>query len=564
MFSKALDLRRTWPLAAAFVIYLALGLARVYTTHPWNDEAWYASPAFSLMNHGNTGTPLLEETHNFWKGINQWTYWVPPLHFYVQVPWFEIFGFGLISARAQAMFWGAIALLAWGGIVFKLTADRVVALWTLLFIACDYQFVSQVSLARMDAMAIAFAALGILLYLVFRERNLLLAVALSQASVVACGISHPNPGVPAFAAVAFLTLYYDRRRIRWRHALAGAVPYLIGAAGWGLYIGIAPEFFKAQFFGNVGDLDRLGGFKNPAGALLREFQRYAFMSGFEATLHPLYRVKLAIILIYAACVAALFLNRETRRDPRYRPLLLLWLVYFLTMAIYDNTKEIKYALQIVVLYDALLAVALTWWWRNAIRWRMAVAAVAAVFIAVSAGGLLYTSLRRDAYHGSYLPMTSFLKRHAGPKDMIFAGSEAGFALGFDRNIVDDRAYGYFSHKSPDFIVLGTDVRDRQTRARLAGSEILRHLDAMLERDFRRVYSNGGYDIFRRNAVGVGPAVSHPPAGPPGEHARDAVVPHGPDRQSRQSRQIPAGSGPPRRFGDHVVDEQADRAGDVER
>src|SRR3954452_1053524 len=173
--------RWRWLLAGIVILYAVLALGRALSTQPWNDEAWYASPSLSLVQHGNTGTPLLETTGKFWKGMNQITYWVVPLQFFVQVPWIELFGAGLITMRCFAIFWGLIALLAWTRIVFLLSRSIPAALLAALFLACDYQFASQMALARMDAMAVALASLALLFYLELRTERFLRAVAISQA-----------------------------------------------------------------------------------------------------------------------------------------------------------------------------------------------------------------------------------------------------------------------------------------------------------------------------------------------------------------------------------------------
>src|SRR5947208_7321593 len=178
-----------WLLLAIVIVYFSLALGRAYSTQPWNDEAWYASPSWSLIHHGNTGTPIIETTGKFWKGMDHITYWVVPLQFFVQVPWIEVFGFGLITMRMFAICWGLIALLAWTRIAFLLSRSIVAALLTAFFLACDYQFDSQMALARMDAMAVAFATLAILAYIELRNKRLLSAVVVSQAAVVACGLT---------------------------------------------------------------------------------------------------------------------------------------------------------------------------------------------------------------------------------------------------------------------------------------------------------------------------------------------------------------------------------------
>lgn len=124
------------------LLYLALSGICIETATPWNDEAWYTSPSLNLISNGTTGTPYLETAGRFWKGINERTYWVAPVYFFAQVPWFEVVGFSLRSATVFAVCWGLVALLCWGLIAYKLTEDVVMALLTMGLIACDYQFVT--------------------------------------------------------------------------------------------------------------------------------------------------------------------------------------------------------------------------------------------------------------------------------------------------------------------------------------------------------------------------------------------------------------------------------------
>ncbi len=488
--------RRRWLVLAIIALYVVLALGRALTTQPWNDEAWYSSPSLSLIRYGNTGTPLLETAGKFWKGINQRTYWVPPLQFYVQVPWFKLFGFSLLTARLHAMAWGLVALLSWGQIVRLLTKDSVMALLAMLLFACDYQFVSQTALGRMDAMALALASMAILLYLELRERSLGWAILASQMAVVACGLTHPTAGVPAFAALLFLTLYCDVRRIRWTHFAIATLPYMLGLAFLAWYIGPAADLFRAQFFGNVASLDRLGGLVNPLRTLFREAGRYAGMAGFEAGMNPLYRIKILVILIYAVSVISLLADGDARRDSGVKTLLWIWAVYFLCMTFYENTKEVKYAIHIVAIYDALAAVWIVRWWRVGAFHQVAAAGCALLFVSTGIGGLLYASLVKDDYHHSFLPAATFLKRTTTPKDLILGPSEFGFALGFDRNIVDDDTFTYDSHKVPDFIVIGKWYQALIDYYRTARPNVYEHIDR-LERNYRLVYSQAGYKIFER-------------------------------------------------------------------
>jgi Dolichyl-phosphate-mannose-protein mannosyltransferase len=489
-------LRRWAPIAAVIACYLLLCLGRALTTTPWNDEAWYSSPSWSLIHYGTTGTPLLETTGKFWRGINQRTYWVVPLQFFAQVPWFKVFGFSLLSARFFASAWGLVGLLSWGLIVKRFTGNPLMGFWTMVLLAVDYQFVSQMSLDRMDAMSLGLASLAILSYLEFRENNLTLAVLLSQTAVAACGMTHPTPGIPVMFAVAFLAIYYDRRRIGIKLLLLAAVPYLILGGGWYAYISAAPDLFRAQFLGNVTDIDRLGGIHHPLHAIIAEFGRYTGMGGFTPGAPPLYRIKILSIAIYLIAAVGLLLNRETRQDPGIRPLLGVWLVYVLMMTFYDNTKDPKYGVHLVPVYDALIAVWFVWIWQHRPKQHWIPIAAAAIFFTVNGGGLLY-SIKKDDYHRAYLPVAQYLKDHAQSGDLILAGSEFGFALGFDRNMVDDSDFTYRSHKTPEFVVMSPNYRAFTESHRRSDPALYNFEQKLLTESFQPVYTIPGYVVFER-------------------------------------------------------------------
>jgi Dolichyl-phosphate-mannose-protein mannosyltransferase len=477
---------------AIVLLYLILAGVCIETAVPWNDEAWYTSPSLSLISNGTTGTPYLETAGKFWKGINQRTYWVAPLYFFVQAPWFKAVGFSLTSARVFAVCWGLTTLLCWAFIVYKLSGDTLMALVTMALLACDYQFVEQTSLARMDAMAIAMAALGILLYLLLRERQLIWACFASEAAVVASGLTHPSIGVPAFCVVGFLILYLDRRRLRVPQVVVSLVPFLVGAAFWWWYISPAPDLFRAQFFGNVTDIDRLGGFAHPLKAMTREIGRYLSMAGFGEGRSPLTRLKMIPVLIRFAAVIALLLTPAARTHKGIRTLLWLLGVYLLCMTFYENTKEVKYAINTVGIYAAVTAACLTYFWRQRPALKPVLAAATALLMVTGVSGLLYVGLRKDEYRNDFLPAAEFLRRSACSTDLILASSEFGFPLGFKRNIVDDSSFTYNSHRVPKFIVVGPGYEN----VLLHDGRLSRFLTDMLSRHYALAYSHGNYSIYK--------------------------------------------------------------------
>jgi hypothetical protein len=137
-----------------------------------------------------------------------------------------------------------------------------------------------------------------------------------------------------------------------------------------------------------------------------------------------------------------------------------------------------------------------WVWRRRQSQRWMAVAAAVLFFAVNTGGLFYTFLKDD-YHKTYLPVAHFLKSNAKSSDLILAGSEFGFAMGFDRNMVDDDRFTYFSHKTPDFIVVSPNYRGFIEADRRTWVPVYNFIQNFLAENYQQVYSQQGYEILQR-------------------------------------------------------------------
>ena len=122
--------------------------------------------------------------------------------------------------RLLSLAWGLLALAAWGAILWKLTGRALLALGGVALIAVDYHFLMQASDGRMDAMAVALGWSGVAAYLMLRERNFTLAVAVSHTLAAMAIFTHPN-GVMIALILAVTTLYFDRAQGARRDRRAG-------------------------------------------------------------------------------------------------------------------------------------------------------------------------------------------------------------------------------------------------------------------------------------------------------------------------------------------------------
>lgn len=476
--------------ASVVVLYLALAVGRAITDSPGCDEGWFASPALNLTTKGHMSTTVIEESNlGMTTGIHRYTYWIMPLHVLTQAAWYEAFGFGLFSMRSISIVCGLLALAAWFSIMQSLSGDKKVALLALALVALDFAFIRSAATGRMDMMSAALNFTAFATYLRLRNRNLTLAILVSQSFVVASGLTHPN-GFLGFIGLAFLTLYFDRLSILWRHILLAAVPYSVGLVAYGLYVMRDPDLFITQLGGNGGG--RLWGVANPWGALKFEItERYLGLSG-PGTSY----LKIALVLVYAIGIGGAIFTRKIRQHKGYRALLIGTAVFFTYLTLFEGTKLFLYMIHITPLYAALLAVWISWCWssRSVPRWILAPGLCGLILLHLT--GSVYVMLR-NSYQNSYLPAVSFLNQHSDQKSLIMGTAEISFGLKFPNTLLDDKWLGYNTGRIFDFVVEDTRYEREQLWARARRPEIYEHVTTLLAEQYRQVYDHAPYRIYAR-------------------------------------------------------------------
>jgi len=490
--------RSTYLAIVIVVVYLILAVACARTLMPWCDEAWFSGPAYNLITHGYMGTPVLDPTSGWFirdlTRVDRYTYWIMPLYPLSQALWFQFFHFGLMAVRMYSVFWGLVALAAWFLVVKKITGDTRIGLLTAALLATDFTFLWGAGVGRMDMMCEALGLGGIAAFLWLRQKNLVWAILASHTGVAAAGLAHPM-AIGACAGLIALTLYYDRRHIRIAHVAVAAAPYLIGALAWGAYIAKDPALFWSQFSTDAGN-------RVISGPLLHWLkqqidERYLYMFGLAPDTIGLSHLKIVILAVYAAGLAGVLFNRQIRNHERCRPLLLLWLVSMLMMAIVDKEIHPFYLLHFVDPLAAILAVWLCWHWDTRTVPRWALMSLVAILVLVQLT-VLGSRIRQNRYHDSFLATTEYLRQHAGPDDRIFGSAELAFELGFEGQVVDDFRLGYRTGKEARFIVLDQNrYQEWIPNLQKTEPEAYRSITAMLAGQYQLVQENAGYRVYLR-------------------------------------------------------------------
>ena len=489
-------------------IYLALSIGTALTEIPGTDEGFFANPAFNLLTKGFFGTTVLETFETPFKGMERHTYWIMPLQPLALSIWYRMFGFGVFPTRSLSIVWGLVAMVSWFIIVRSLFKRTFLALLVLALLSCDYIFIVCASSGRMDMMSAALGFAGLATYLGLRERSLTWAILASQGFIVMSGLTHPMGLLPFFGLFC-LSLYFDRKRIGFKHVGVALVPYVIGAAAWGLYILQDPSSFYSQFFANatMGNDENTSGrfvglFSPLTGLRLELTQRYLGNFGLGRRDMGATHLKILFLLLYVFGVFGSLLIREVRRMANYKILLGLMWIYFLGLTIIDSQKNYYYLVHIVPFFLTMCALFISWCWARSNMFGRCLALALSAITIVEIAGLGYR-MRRDNYRNSFQPAAIFLKQNTTAHSSIAANPGVAFGLDFPDNVLNDPLFGYNSKKRFDFIVIDPETaysidrsKDRDQQARQVHDYTMR----LLSDEYNRIYDHRSYTIYSRKSL----------------------------------------------------------------
>lgn len=485
--------------AIAVCLFLTLAVSSALTHRPQIDEGMFASPAYNLAFNGHFGTTVLEKEKATLTRIDERTYWVMPMFLLNAAASFKAFGFSLFTMRLVNVFWGIVLLAAVYVIALKLSGDRRTATIALVLASTDYMVLETASSARMDMMTAALGFAAIAVYLVLRERNLLLAVLLSQTLIVIDGLTHPN-AITAFVALVIVTLWLDRKQLNMRRVFAAAIPYVIGGTAFGIWVLQDTEAFRSQFIDNALMGGRMSGLSSPLGNIVREFTEHypqAYGLGQHSGGHsgPIW-LKSLILIGYVAGIVGSLAIKELRQNTNWRLLMTITFLYFLIMAIIDGQKQTTYLIHIVPLYIILLAGVFGWLWHQAkLPYVVLVVAILGL-IALPAGGMLL-KIKQNTYCNFYEPMIAYLKTNMSGNDHVMGGADLAFGLGFEANIIADGRFGYYTGKRSRYIVYDSAVENSWQHSQKFFPEFYEYFPRLLRDEYRIAYENAAYKIYER-------------------------------------------------------------------
>ena len=485
-------------------VFLVLAVGTALTEIPITDEGYFANPAFNLLTKGSFVTTVMETVGTPFKGIDRHTYWIMPLQPLALSMWYRVFGFGVFSTRSLSIVWGLVALVSWFIIVRSLFKRTGLSLLVLALLSCDYIFIVCASSGRMDMMSAALGFAGLATYLGLRERSLKWAILVSQSLIVMSGLTHPMGLLPFFGLLC-LSLYFDRKRIGFKHVAIALIPYAIGGAAWLSYILQDPSSFVSQFFGNatMGSEEYAGsrfvGLFSPfTGLKLELTQRYFANFGFARRDTSATHIKILFLMLYVFGVLGSLVVREIRRTANYRILLGMTLIYFVGLTIIDSQKKFYYLVHIVPFYLTMCALFISWCWKRPNIFGKTVALALSAIGLIEIAGLTYR-IRRDNYRNSFQPAMTVLRQNATAQSSIATNPGVAFGLGFPENVFHDPLFGYNTRKRFDYIVIEPETAYGLELSKDRDQQVYDYITRLLADEYTRIYDHGSYTIYSRKS-----------------------------------------------------------------
>ncbi len=204
---------------------------------PWHDEVVLVRLAQNLAEGQGFRNDLLD---NLLVGADRKTYWQMPLYPFVLSLWGRLVGFDLNAVRWLSRCFGLLVLVGLFVLAQRLGLPLWARFWALLWTASDTGFQFAANFARPDILlgALLLATATVMLSFPSSMAPLSLVLGFLTAAAV---FTHPI-ALPCGLVVGAFVVW----RSGWRDGVIFALPVVLGALGWLVYVAQDVPTFLAQ------------------------------------------------------------------------------------------------------------------------------------------------------------------------------------------------------------------------------------------------------------------------------------------------------------------------------
>lgn len=442
------------------VLALALGLTlfvlHALTKAPHVDEGDLASAGLSLLNTGHSAFPM---SYYYKPGFRS-EYLAPPFYYATLAGWFAVFGTSLTAYRLfHACSWFLVVACC-AQLSARVSRVKSAAVIAAVLLALNYDLIN-LGISRYDIVCAGLNTAAVAAYIGWRATRFTLAVVAANACLALSAITHPNALVGLVGWVMLVVGSGDWRRVRLRHAVLGALPYVVAFGLWALMIDGRWSMFVAQMsdFSRSKRVD----WRHPL-SLIADDVRVRWIqlfSGWRPDVPAVMRAKSVFPLLWLAAAGRLiFVRRGDAVEAGLRRALALFsLVSPVLLAFTDSVHLQIYVVHVIPVGTATLAIAISDFWedRPALRpWLTAGVAGLAMFGVAS----IAYRVRRMELQRDYAAVVEAIRGDLDQDAIIVGPSELGFAFGFAAHVRNDPWLASIGDgKTPQYIVTTLENSD---------------------------------------------------------------------------------------------------------
>lgn len=491
-FSRGLRVPAYWPLIIGIVVFACGSLVSIFTRLPWIDERFVAEPAIHMLEGKPMTVTFYEPIDPYQERFDQYTYWMPPVWFFIEAGWFAIAGSSLVSLRFLTCLFGGINLLA-VYLLSKKICGKPTAYWVVFFTGTQFLFVAHAADGRMDMMVSAVSVLGIVTYLNMRARHPKAAWLVSHSLLVLGGLANPV-AIVSWCVLVCIQIWYERFRPPMRCIGIAGIPYVVGAFAWGCYVFRDFSAFKDQFFSKLLKPEPFfDNFRDEV--VMRYFHQFGIIVSHSSVEVRSKTACLALIGLIFPVVFSVY-QALLRQHALAQRLITLWLIYFCALTILVPLKADYCIVQILPMYGMLAGYC--YFYRGtatseklspSLSFRRTICLIGTA----SSIHIMISNALADPFKNLYAPVAEVLaaaqpnERVCGPPEFRWA------AAGIKPDVVCDRFYGFYSRKKPDWVILRPS--DDPYKAPTGENGYRAYISGLFENTLQLVYSNEAFRVF---------------------------------------------------------------------
>ncbi|TWU57982.1 ArnT family glycosyltransferase [Rubripirellula reticaptiva] len=235
------------------LLFILVRLPTALLSPGGQDEEWYGIPGLTIANEGIPRVPYARATDpdSVFIGADEMLFAQPPLSFYAQAPFFEIFAGNYGTARLSSLVAAIVSIVLTFGIAEAFFQDRRLAILAAAIYSCSRLCFFPAMVARPDMLCGMLGLLAVYCGAISRQQYQTRWIIAAGISVGLAALSHPFAIVFGIQMTIWIAWNAENLIGIVRRVAVFAISVTATFATWTPLILMRPDLFRSQFVGNI-------------------------------------------------------------------------------------------------------------------------------------------------------------------------------------------------------------------------------------------------------------------------------------------------------------------------